>query len=169
MQTLNLFIPGIPKPKQSARFRSVKAGNKTFIKSYQTKAVMEEERSIKMIIKEQLPEDFICHDGPIEVESLKFSFPPTSSLRVAEKRMLKDGIDLPKTTKPDLTDNLAKGLFDAMEGIVYTNDSKIFAVNSSKKVMSLHPGIYLTLNLYDSTRDVFESRMPQPVGLMSEE
>lgn len=156
MQILNLFIPGIPKPKQSARFRTVKAGKKTFVQSYQTKAVKEEERSIKMIIKEQLPEDFICHDGPIEVASLKFSFPPVSSLRSAEKKMIQNGLDIPKITKPDLTDNLAKGLFDAMEGIVYTNDSKIFHVRKSLKVMSNTPGIKIKLLLFDSMKGAIQ-------------
>ena len=160
MQTIKIFIPGIPKPKQSVRSRIVAPKNgKPFVTHYQSQEVKKQERAIAAIVSEQLPENFICHDGPIEVVSLKFAFPITSSLRAAEKKMIAAGIDLPKITKPDLTDNLSKGLFDAMEGIVYTNDSKVFKVTNSTKVLSSRPGIYLRMHLYDSLKEVTESEL----------
>ena len=75
MQELIFFIPGIPKAKQSARFRiaRTKFGNQ-YVKSYQSKSVKENERSIKMIIREQLPENFVCHTGPVIVKYIIFKF-----------------------------------------------------------------------------------------------
>ena len=50
-----------------------------------------------------------------------------------------------KTTKPDITDNLAKMLFDCLEGIVYINDSQICEMYDVKKIYGFQPGIYLTI------------------------
>jgi Holliday junction resolvase RusA-like endonuclease len=148
MRRISLFIPGIPKPKQSVRSRIVQANGKTFAQHYQTKAIKDEERSIKMIIREQLPEDFICHNGPVTVESLDFRFPALKSMKKMDLKFLEDGGSLPKTTKPDLTDNLQKLLFDAMQGLVYANDSQIWHVQATKKIYHRTPGISLVLNLH---------------------
>lgn len=149
MQRLTFFIPGIPKPKQSVRSRVVQSGGKTFAHHYQTKAVKDEERSIKMIIREQLPKGFVCHAGPVEVVQIVFAFPPLKSMRKAEKQKIESGGMVPKTTKPDLTDNLMKGLFDAMQGLVYTNDSLVFKVGSIRKVYANNPGTGLEIVLHD--------------------
>lgn len=148
MQKITLFIPGIPKPKQSARFRIAGNGKRQFVQSYQSKEVKDEERSIKMIVLEQLPDGFVCHDGPVSVELVVFQFPPLKSMRKAEEIIIKQGGSIPKTTKPDLTDNLMKGLFDALEGIVYANDSLIYRVRSSSKVYHREPGTGLEIILH---------------------
>lgn len=145
MKSIRLFIPGIPQAKQSARFRIAGNQNKAFIQSYQSKKVKDEERSIKMIIKEQLPEDFICHSGPISVSWVKFQFPPMKSMRKSDLKLINEGKCIAKTTKPDLTDNLMKGLFDAMQGIVYANDSQIWWVGSTCKVYDREPGTALEI------------------------
>jgi len=151
MQRLTLFIPGIPKPKQSVRSRIVQSGGRPYTQHYQTKAVKDEERSIKMIIREQLPEGFTCHAGPVIVAELRFQFPPTASLPKKVRDKLAIGYDYPKTTKPDLTDNLQKGLFDAMEGLVFVNDSRIFEVFRCQKVYTNNPGIKILLMLLDES------------------
>lgn len=154
MIKLNLFIPGEPRPKQSARFRQIKTkSGKTFTHSYQTAEVKNEERSIKMIIYEQLPKDFVLHKGPIVIVSLEYLFVPPKSLRVWEKNLLSQGYVLPKITKPDLTDNLNKGLFDALEGIVFANDSQVCQLDDVKKGYSNLPSTKINMNLYGSVRE----------------
>lgn len=148
MQRLTLFIPGIPKPKQSVRSRVIQSNGRSFAHHYQTKEVKDEERSIKMIIREQLPKGFVCHTGPVSVSYIVFQFPPLKSMKKSDMYNINNGGAIPKTTKPDLTDNLMKGLFDAMEGLVYTNDSLIYRIGSSCKVYHREPGTALVLELY---------------------
>ena len=125
-------ILGIPVPKQSARHRIAGFGNKRFVQSYQSKEVRDAERNIAYDVKSQLPEGFAPYTGPISAKVV-FVFPPLKSwskkklqeLTIPNARIYKD-------TKPDLTDNLMKGLFDAMEGIVFVNDSQVARVESMK-------------------------------------
>jgi Holliday junction resolvase RusA-like endonuclease len=49
-----------------------------------------------------------------------------------------------KTTKPDLCDNLCKGVCDALTGIVYRDDSLIAEVHS-KKIYGINPRIEITI------------------------
>lgn len=128
---LRFSILGIPQPKQSARFRAVKMSEKTFVKSYQKKEVIENERNIKFDVKSQLPQGFVPFNSALSVKVL-FVFPPLSSWSKKKMAEFDNGAIFYKDTKPDLTDNLMKGLFDAMNGLVYTDDSRIVKVFSSK-------------------------------------
>lgn len=128
---MKLKILGIPQSKQSARFKNVKMGNKSFIKSYQKQSVIENERNIAFDIKSQLPLDFKPYDEPVAVKVI-FVFPPLSGWSKAKKKLLESGETIYKETKPDLTDNLMKGLFDAMNGIVMIDDARVVKVQSEK-------------------------------------
>lgn len=141
MNSINFKILGIPLSKQSARFKNVKMGNKTFIKSYQKQEVIDNERNIGFDVKSQLSPSFIPFDIPIGVEVL-FVFPPLSSWSKKKKALLESGEVIYKETKPDLTDNLMKGLFDALNGIVFTDDARVCKVES-KKIYGLVPRIEL--------------------------
>lgn len=138
---LVINIPGEPKPKQSARF--CRAGNT--IRSYQKSSVKATEAMIKQMVKLQLPDDFEIITGPVYVRKLHYKFTPIKSMKKADKERLDRFEVVYKTTKPDLTDNLSKGLFDALEGIVYKNDSQICAMDKIRKFYSNRPGIYLEL------------------------
>jgi len=141
-ESLYLKILGIPKPKQSARFASVRIGNKNFVRSYQKQAVKDNERNIQFDIKNQLPKGFVPYDCALEVD-VTFVFPPPSTFSKKKLEQLKSGVKFYKTTKPDLTDNLMKGLFDAMEGIIYVNDSRVCKIQS-EKIYGLIPMIEIT-------------------------
>ena len=141
---LQLKILGIPKPKQSARFSSVRIGNKNIVRSYQKKEVKDNERNIQFDIKKQLPKGFVPYDCALQVE-VKFVFPPPSVFSKKKVAQLESGVKFYKTTKPDLTDNLMKALFDAMEGIIYVNDSRICKVES-EKVYGLIPRIEVNIS-----------------------
>ncbi len=128
---LEITVLGIPQPKQSARFRVQKFGNKTFVKSYQKKEVVENERNFAFDAKSQLAEDFQPFSGPLKV-SATYIFPPLKSFSKSKLNALASGSIIFKDTKPDLTDNLNKAVFDALEGIVYINDSQICQIQSRK-------------------------------------
>lgn len=145
MRELNITILGTPKPKQSARFYA--KGNKVF--SFQKKEVVENERNIAFEVKQQLPTGFIPFDEPIGVEVV-FVFPINGTIKKAQKKAIEDGEYVYKDTKPDLHDNLMKGLFDALEGIVYVNDSRICMVKSAK-IYGTTPRIELKVTPLNAT------------------
>jgi Holliday junction resolvase RusA-like endonuclease len=57
---------------------------------------------------------------------------------------LSQGLEIPKATKPDL-DNLGKGVLDALQGIVFENDSQIWEYKSIRKVYGSRFGIELEI------------------------
>lgn len=159
---IKLFIPGEPKPKQSARFRIAgKNGAKQFIQKYQSAEVKNDENNIRVSVTNQLPENFIPFSNPVRVCKLHYIFPPLSNFpkrkldilgRQAAAMQSKNHISLApeedyifKSTKPDLTDNLNKGLFDALEGIIFHNDSQVCDMQDVKKYYGLKPGIIIEL------------------------
>jgi Holliday junction resolvase RusA-like endonuclease len=143
---IKLTIPGIPQPKQSSRFRIAKMNNGRSIPvSYQTKEVKDNERSIKMIINEQLPQDFKPFTKGVIVKKLHYVFPPLKTASKQQLFLIDCGQIIYKTTKPDLTDNLQKGLFDAMEGIVFMNDSQVCSIYDLKKYYGYNPRIEIEL------------------------
>ena len=141
MSKIKFKILGIPQPKQSARFKSQRYGNKTFLKSFQPDKVIENERNIAFDVKSQLPLGFIPFCEAIKVKVL-FVFPPLKGFSKSKLNALTSGATIYKTTKPDLTDNLMKGTMDALNGIVFTDDA-IIAEVESKKVYGIIPRIEL--------------------------
>lgn len=127
------LIKGEPKPKQSARFRIAGKGEKPFVMSYQKKSVKQAEQDIISQILGQLPKDFVPFTGKLAIKKLHYVFAPIKSLKKADLQLINSGIAVYKSTKPDLTDNLSKGLFDALEGIVYLNDSQICSIDNVRK------------------------------------
>ncbi|MCQ4139202.1 RusA family crossover junction endodeoxyribonuclease [Chryseobacterium sp. EO14] len=139
---LMLKILGIPQPKQSARFaiRKGKSG-RNFLQKYQGKEVVQNERNIAYDVKSQLPAEFIPYSGALKVKAL-FVFPPLKGFAKAKINAIASGSTIYKTTKPDLTDNLMKGTMDALNGIVFTDDSVIAKVES-EKIYGMVPRIEL--------------------------
>lgn len=129
---MKIIIPGVPQPKQSARFRNVKSktGKKDFIMSYQKKSVTNNASNIGKIALSQLPVDFIPYDCAV-VAKVTFVFPPLSSWNKTTKTLFESGKTIFKTTKPDV-DNCLKALFDGLNGIVFVDDSRVSRVISEK-------------------------------------
>ena len=106
-----------PIPKQSARF-----GKKNI---YQSAKVSSTQRAIGIMAKAQLPPGFTPYDCGLRVHvSYFFEYPKNLPQKKRKEHY--------KTTKPDITDNLNKLLFDALEGIVYVNDSRICSFGAEK-------------------------------------
>lgn len=144
---VNIEILGIPFAKQSFRYAAMvsKKTGKAFVAKYQPKKVTDGEKNIRAQIIQQLPQGFIPFTGPVFVTWLEFVFPPVTSLKRADRDRIAQIGWTSKFTKPDLADNLMKGLFDAMAGIVYLNDSQICEMHNVRKVYGDTPKIKITL------------------------
>jgi Holliday junction resolvase RusA-like endonuclease len=130
-EAIKLKILGTPQPKQGDRQRIANGSRGQFIQHYKTSKVRNMENDIKVQALAQLPKDFAPFDEPIGIRA-KFVFPPLKSFPKYKLERIEGGIRIYKDTKPDLTDNLMKGLCDALEGIVYVNDSRICSVETEK-------------------------------------
>lgn len=135
---MKLTILGIPQPKQS--FRYTKKGIK-----YKPAGVQQNENNIRAQVKAQLPAGFKPFTGPVVVTRLWFVFPPLKTVKKADRIIIETGGHIPKTTKPDLTDNLSKGLYDAMEGVVYLNDSQVYSEDGKRKYYGAIPRIEIEI------------------------
>ena len=138
---LSFDIIGTPFAKQSARF--FRAGDG--IRSYQPKKIIDGEKMVAVQVIQQLPRNFKIIDTAIKITKCIYTFPVLKSFSKKKRDLIKSGVKFYKETKPDLPDNLNKGLIDALQGIVFTNDSRIVSMNGVEKVYGFRPGIELEL------------------------
>lgn len=129
---LLLSLIGKPQCKQSARFRGIKKGDgKTQIVSYQPAEIKDMETIIKMQVISQLPKTFRIISTPCEVNvTYMYALPQQVNKKIRDAVNI--GKRVFKHTKPDVSDNLNKGLLDAMEGIVMINDSLVVQIHAQK-------------------------------------
>ena len=138
MNRIRFEILGVPQPKQSARFSGRIIGKKVSIHSYQKSSVVQKGKDMAWDIQSQIPEGFIPFDGPIGISGC-YIFPPLSKFSKKKTQQIADGWKYYKATKPDLHDNLNKQLMDVMEGLVFTNDSRICRVEQFEKYYGMVP------------------------------
>ena len=145
---LYLKILGIPLAKQSLRFRTFVPKGKKFpiVQKYQPKKVTDEEKNIRAQIIAQLPNDFKPFTKGVVIKRITFIFPLPTSSRKSMRDSLESGVCPYKITRPDLTDNLMKGVMDAMTGIVFLDDAQVVMINNSSKVYGKVPMIEIILD-----------------------
>jgi Holliday junction resolvase RusA-like endonuclease len=112
-----------PMPHQSVRF------GRNGIK-YKPKKIMDYQEYVRRLVKDQLPNDFVIIEAgtPISIDYIHYCYAYPKSM--AKKYKIGN---VPKTTKPDLQDNLNKAFFDALEGIVFEQDQNICCINNMQK------------------------------------
>jgi Holliday junction resolvase RusA-like endonuclease len=98
-------------------------------------------REIETMTLAQLPTDFKMMRGAVRIKRAVFVFTKKTGWSKIAKDHLQSGGYIFKTTKPDMCDNLFKGLIDAMSGIVYKEDQLICHNADTKKVWGLEPRI----------------------------
>lgn len=137
MAEYTIVVPGEVVPKQSMRVRAVPYYNdKTrkcdaFIQTYQKKEITDYEEKVKICVMEQLGVSFQPITGAIELEIvIVYGLPKTMTNQ--DKAYILQGGTIYKTTLPDLTDNLIKGICDGMQGKVYLNDGQVCKIKSQK-------------------------------------
>jgi Holliday junction resolvase RusA-like endonuclease len=148
---IKIIIKGTPKAKQSFRFGYNK--HIGHVVKYQPKSVKDEETNIKAQIVNSLPSDFKIFTNAVRINYITFVFPPKNVFPKWKCELLDNGTEIYKTTQPDLTDNLQKGLIDAMKGLVFSNDSIICICGNVKKIYGLEPRTEIELEEYTGMTD----------------
>lgn len=136
-----------PRAIQSVRFCRIGE----HVKIYQLKSNTGWKNYIRLCASEQLPEKWQSLDGPLALE-VQFVFSPLRSFPKKTMQAIAAGNRVYKSTKPDLTDNLLKGLCDALTGICWRDDSQICKVNSCK-FFGLDPMIRLKVEKIEIERE----------------
>lgn len=126
-ERIDFVFPVEPTAVQSARFFRCGGG----IRSYQPEKVTNFKRGIRISALNGLPPDFRPFDVPLKLE-VDFVFAPLRSMRKRDLAKIAAGEIVWKPSRPDLTDNLLKGLSDALTGIVWTDDAIVCEVHSRK-------------------------------------
>ena len=121
--TLEFKLNIAPQPHQS--FKIGRNGIK-----YKPKKVVDYQAHIQKLVTDQLPKDFtiITAGSPIVVDYIHYIYAYPKSMPKYKRITY-----TPKTTKPDLQDNLNKAFFDALEGLLYEQDQNIVEIKSMKK------------------------------------
>ena len=103
------FVPGQPVAKGRPRAFKMKNGN---IGAYSPGKTVEYEDAVRLQARKVMPEQI--YDCPLRVHIQFYMTRPASKPKKAVR----------PTTKPDI-DNLAKAITDAMNGLIYADDSRI--------------------------------------------
>lgn len=128
---ISIFVSGIAAAQGRPRFR--RAGN--FVQAYDPAKSKSWKESVRwQAIESQQKEQWEMLDGAIEA-SIVFLLLRPKTLPKKVKRHIK---------KPDV-ENLVKGIFDALEGIAYRNDSQIFRMTVEKHYEDKLPGVSIIL------------------------
>ena len=137
MREINLRIYGVVVPKQSMRVAAIpyidkRSGEpKALVRPYQTKKVKDYEKLVRDSALSQIAPGTPFLSGAIELR-VTIIYAPLKSMSKKDKQFIADGGIIYKTTQPDLTDNLIKGIADGLQNICYDNDGKICKVISGK-------------------------------------
>lgn len=122
MQTIEFFVAGAPVGKQRPKFNSKQR------RTYTPKKTADWEKKIKNTFKSlELPK--IPEGTPISVKVRAFFLPPKSWPKYKRAQYMRDGER--HTVKPDC-DNVLKCVLDALNGVAYPDDSRVFSASVSK-------------------------------------
>lgn len=137
-----LTFPGKPKAVQSVRIGRTKTG---FPVAFQTNDVRCWKADIRAQARQQLAGDFFHKAHPDYVAGqplfgcgvpvvvdITFAFLlPKSAPKELRNHLGRSGL-IYRVKRPDLIDNLCKGLCDALTGIIWADDAQVVALTSQK-------------------------------------
>jgi len=132
---LKLKFPIAPFVKQSTRFGKGRAYKDPKIKALEEK--------IQLMFLEIKPRGFQMFTGPIRITKAEYRFRLPKSAKAEWRKAVESGRLVLKATRPDLTDNLFKGVIDALSGLVFQDDSQIVEMCHVRKVYAAEPAIIL--------------------------
>jgi Holliday junction resolvase RusA-like endonuclease len=121
---IEFTVPGTPVGKGRPKF--ARRGN--FVATYTPEKTANYENLVKLYANKAM-NGAIPYTEAVSVSALITVFPPLSWSK--KKRLQALSKEIHPTTKPDL-DNVIKGIFDAMNGIVYQDDKQIVRVHVEK-------------------------------------
>lgn len=121
---ITFTVPGVPVPKGRPRF--AKRGN--FVTTYTPEKTASYENLVKVLAMQEM-RGAKPIEGAVSVVIDISICPPASWSKKKQAQALNDLIR--PTGKPDL-DNVAKGILDAMNGVVYLDDKQVFELTARK-------------------------------------
>jgi Holliday junction resolvase RusA-like endonuclease len=133
--SLTFHIHTIPVPKGRPKFSKIGG----FVRTYTPKKTQDFEIEVREAAKQAMTREPL--ETPLAVY-LYFRLPIPKSYPKKRIAACLAGSERP-TKKPDL-DNLAKSVLDALNGVIYQDDSQIVSLHMTK-VYSQHPGIDLLI------------------------
>ena len=138
MFVITFKVDGIPVPKARPRF--TKVGN--FVQTYTPKKTADWEETVRWTAKGAMgPTDLL--ETPLSL-ALYFRLPTPKSW--SKKRTEAEISGSGPIVKPDF-DNLAKAVCDALNGVIYKDDSQIVSAHI-RKVYSAVPGVDVFVSEY---------------------
>jgi len=118
-------IPGAPVGKGRPKF--ARRGN--FVTTYTPEKTASYENLVK-VKAEEVMQGRPMFDGPVAVSLMLYVTPPASWSQKKQRQALAG--EIYPTSKPDV-DNVIKGIFDAMNGIVFADDKQVCDVHVAKR------------------------------------
>jgi Holliday junction resolvase RusA-like endonuclease len=103
-----------------------------FVKTYTDSALVTKTKDYQTLIRAQLPTDFKPFENEVHILGIDFVFPILKSMPQKITKAIEDGAVIYKCTRGDL-DNHMKPIFDAMNTLVYKDDSIIVLLNNVRK------------------------------------
>lgn len=120
-------VPGVPVSQPRQRHRICTGGGKTIACNYTPSRhpVNDYKAAIKILAASQHSGSLL--DGPLRVWiTAVFAGPKSKCKKSGNERM-------PKTSKPDI-DNICKSIFDALNGVVWNDDSQVASLIAAKDI-----------------------------------
>lgn len=125
MTAISFVIPGAPVGKGRPKF--ARRGN--FVSTYTPEKTASYENLVKVVAQQAMAgKDLI--QGAVCVGILLFVTPPASWSQKKQAEAIRGGVF--PTSKPDV-DNVIKGIFDAMNDIVWKDDKQVCDLVLSKR------------------------------------
>lgn len=140
---IEFFIPGKPVPKARARVVRRRDGK---VMSFTPEATANFELHVKFIAAGAM-QGKAPLSAPLCMDMVICLSPPQSWSRKKIDAAI-EGRVLP-TVKPDVS-NVQKAVEDAMNGIVYIDDSQLCQINT-RKCYSAHPGVKVTVKQLEAS------------------
>lgn len=116
-----------------------------YINHYQPIVITKTAESLAMQAKLVFMKNIPIFEKEVIVLSISYQFTPLKSFSKKILEQIKNHVEIPKLTKPDLADNLNKLLMDAFNGVVFKDDSLIWKTENVKKIYSILPGVSIKL------------------------
>lgn len=114
------------------------------VHTFTDEALKQYQQNLVIEVLSQRPRGFVSLTGPLRL-FVAYVFPPLKNHTAAEQKVLAAGGRVWKSTKPDVTDNLNKPVADALQGIIYQNDSQVSRITTEKYYAA--DGPYLLLEI----------------------
>lgn len=128
---IEITIPGDPQAQGRPRF----ARRGGFVQTYDPPESKKYKELVKLHAAKHKPKELLNEALIVEIDI--FKKPPQSISKVKKNRLELENESLRPLTKPDL-DNYAKGIKDALTGVIWTDDSKVVEL-MVRKFYSLNP------------------------------